>query len=257
MKKNVFCFVALFPLLLYSSVLFYQGIVRAQEDPTPSVWVKIYRIQKIDDIENVLEDGADWRYIVQIWDGDQYKSTEHTPESNNDDIIVNEVHAFGDIMTVSSSIHIYLYEDDFLGYETADISGAKGRSRFDLVYDLISNTFTGDTIIEEGGYLKTSGDYDDSVATDENDANLWFTIWDNYDPPTADAGSDEIVCYSGDKVNFDGSGSTASSGSSLVKYEWDFEKDGIVDVEGEKTSYTYPTKGQFTAALRVTDNLGE
>jgi len=203
-------------------------ITLAQEDPTPTVWIKIYRIQKIDDIEGFLEGEADWRYNVKIWDGDQYKTAEHKPASGHDDLIVNRVHAFGDIMTASSSIYVYLYEDDLFGYEVADISGAKGRSRFDLVYDLISNTFTGDEVNIEGGYYKTSGDYDGSVTTDENDANLWFTIWDNYDLPTADAGSDQIA-YPGDKVNFDGSGSTASSGSSIVKHEWDFENDGVVD----------------------------
>ena len=251
-KKAIFLIV----VFLSSLIAFTKITTLAQEDPTPTVWIKIYRIQKIDDIENILEGEADWRYEVKIWDGDQYKTIEHTPASNHDDIIVNKVHTFGDIMTVSPPIYIYLYEDDVLGYEVADISGAKGRSRFDLVYDLISNTFTGDEVIIEGDYYKTSGDYDGSVATDENDANLWFTIWDNYDLPTADAGLDQIA-YPDEKVNFDGSGSTASSGSSIVKYEWDFENDGIVDAEGQKTSYTYLSKGEFTARLRVTDNLGE
>jgi PKD repeat protein len=51
--------------------------------------------------------------------------------------------------------------------------------------------------------------------------------------------------YTGEKVNFDGSASTASAGSSLVKYEWDFENDGGIDAEGAKTSYTYNVKGQY------------
>lgn len=248
--------ILLFSVLFLYFITLTESMTLAQEDPTPTVWIKIYRIQKIDDIENILEGEADWRYKVRIWDGDQYKTDEHTPASNHDDIIVNKVHAFGDIMTVSPSIYIYLYEDDFLGHEVADISGAKGRSWFELVYDLKSNTFTSDEVIIEGNYYKTSGDYDGSVTTDENDANLWFTIWDNYDPPTADAGSDQ-TSYPGDKVNFDGSGSMASSGSSIVKYEWDFENDGIVDAESQKTSYTYLSKGEFTVRLRVTDNLGE
>lgn len=248
--------ILLFGVLFLYLITLTESMTLAQEDPTPNVWIKIYRIQKIDDIEGFLEGEADWRYNVRIWDGDQYKTDEYTPASNHDDIVVNKVHTFGDIMTVSTSIYVYLYEDDLFGYEVADISGAKGRSRFDLVYDLISNTFTSDEVIIEGGYYKTSGDYDGSVTTDENDANLWFTIWDNYDLPTADAGSDQIA-YPDDKVNFDGSGSTASSGSSIVKYEWDFENDGIVDAEGQKTSYTYLSKGEFTVRLRVTDNLGE
>jgi len=248
--------ILLFGVLFLYLITLTESMTLAQEDPTPTVWIKIYRIQKIDDIEGFLEGEADWRYKVRIWDGDQYKTDEHKPASNHDDIIVNKDHTFGDITTVSTSIYIYLYEDDLFGYEVADISGAKGRSRFELVYDLKSNTFTSDEVIIEGGYYKTSGDYDGSITTDENDANLWFTIWDNYDPPTPDAGSDQTI-YSGDKVNFDGSGSIASSGSSIARYQWDFENDGIFDAEGQTTSYTYPEKGTFTVVLRVTDNLDE
>lgn len=248
--------IPLFAVLLSCLIMLTEFTTLAQEDPTPTVWIKIYRIQKIDDIENILEGEADWRYEVKIWDGDQYKTVEYKPASNHDDIIVIKVHSFEDIMTVSPSIYIYLYEDDVLGYEVADISGAEDRSSFYCAYDLRSDNFTGDSVIVEGGYYKTSGDYDDSIDVDENDANLWFDIWDNYSPPVADAGPDQ-ECYSGDKVNFDGSGSTASIGSSIVRYQWDFENDGIIDAEGQKTSYTYPAKGQFTAVLNVTDNLGE
>lgn len=243
-------------VFLSSFLGFTHLMTLAVEESTPSVWVRIYRIQAVDPIEGFLEDGADWRYKIHVWDGEKYLTIEHKPESNHDDIVVNRVHAFEDITTVSSSIEINLYEDDVLGHEVADISSSKARSAFHCTYDLKSDTFSGDSVIEEGGYYKTSGDYDDSVATDENDANLWFDIWDNYSPPVADAGSDQ-QCYSGDKVNFDGGGSTASSGSSIVRYQWDFENDGIFDAEGQTTSYTYTEKGEFTVVLRVTDTLDE
>jgi PKD repeat protein len=112
----------------------------------------------------------------------------------------------------------------------------------------------GDDTIMEGEYYKTSGDYDGSTQTDENDANLWFAIFDNYDAPAANAGEDQSD-YTGEKVNFDGSLSTASEGSSIVKFEWDFENDGIIDAEGENTSYTYNQKGTQTCRLIVTDSI--
>ncbi|MDH5754555.1 MAG: PKD domain-containing protein [Candidatus Bathyarchaeota archaeon] len=220
----------------------------------PTVWVKVYRIQEIDSIEGVLEDGADWRYNVRVSDGEKAETKEFKCPSNNDDIVVNHVDSFSDLKNKDVFIRISLYEDDAFGYETADISST-GTS-FDCTYHLKTNDFDGDETILEGGYYKTSGDYDGSITTDENDANLWFIISDNYDAPIADAGGDK-ECYTGDKVNFDGSGSTASSGSSIVKYEWDFENDGIIDAEGEKTSYTYQQKGVVICRLRVTDSIAE
>ncbi len=92
------------------------------------------------------------------------------------------------------------------------------------------------------------------TQTDDKDANLWFTISDNYDAPAANAGKDQTV-YTGEKVNFDGSLSTASEGSSIVKFEWDFENDGIIDAEGKTTSYTYNQKGTQTCRLVVTDSI--
>jgi len=123
-------------------------------------------------------------------------------------------------------------------------------------YNLKTNLLTGDETILESGYIKTSGDYDGSITVDQNDANLWFKIWDNYDAPIANAGADKYS-YTGDKINFDGSKSIASTGSSIVKFEWDFESDGIVDTEGEKTSFTYGNEGTYTCLLKVTDSIGE
>jgi PKD repeat protein len=150
-------------------------------------------------------------------------------------------------------VTISLYEDDLLSSETADISSL-GQA-FGGTYNLISNELGGDGTIMEGEYYKTSGDRDGSIHTDENDANLWFTIFDNYDAPVANAGKDQSV-YTGKKVNFDGSLSTASEGSSIVKFEWDFENDGIIDDEGENTLYNYNQKGTQTCRLVVTDSIG-
>jgi PKD repeat protein/dienelactone hydrolase len=74
--------------------------------------------------------------------------------------------------------------------------------------------------------------------------------------PVADAGGDRER-YIGDMVSFDGSGSTASSGYSIIKYEWDFENDGIIDAEGVKPVHTYDQIGQYDVVLYVTDSLGQ
>jgi len=231
----------------------FTSLVLAQEN-LPTVWVRIYRIQQVDPIENILEGGADWRYVITVSDGVTLKTQEFKCPSDDDDIIVNRVDSFIDLKTQDVSVAISLYEDDWLGgVETADISGS-GTS-FNCIYNLVSNDISGDETVIEGDYYKTSGDYDGSIQTDENDASIWFSIHDNYHAPVAKAGQDQSS-YTGEKVNFDGSLSSASEGSSIVKFEWDFENDGVVDVEGEKTSYIYNEKGVQTCRLIVTDSIG-
>ena len=241
--------------IIFSSLLILGAFtcsVSAVEN-LPTVWVKVYRIQLVDDIENFLESEADWRYTITVSDGETLISREFKCPSNIDNIVVDRSDSFTDIKNQDVFVTITLYEDDLLGHETADISSS-GTS-FDCTYNLASNELGGDETIIEGDYYKTSGDYDGSLQTDENDANLWFAIFDNYDAPVAKAGGDQSV-YTGEKVNFDGSLSTASEGSSIVKFEWDFENDGIIDAEGEKTSYTYNQKGTQTCRLIVTDSIG-
>ena len=241
----------------------------AQEKPTPTVWIKIYRIQAVDQIETGEEDGAEWHVYMWVWSGQAWVGANDTAPSNQSDVVLNETYAFNGVGTLSPTFYIALLEDDpTTTSDVADISAHPGGgydnyngtlprgAEYEAVYDLRTNNLTGDQVVIEGGYCKTSGDYDDSLETDENDANLWFSIWDSYELPTANAGQDQTT-YVNKKVNFDGSTSNASAGSSLVKYEWDFETDGLIDSEGMRTSYTYHEGGQYNVTLTVTDDFGE
>ena len=252
MKKSIkqLLLMLLFAVLL--NVVVFTPSVSAAEN-LPTVWVKVYRIQTIDTIENFLESEADWRYTITVSDGETLTTRDFKCPSNNDDIVLDRADSFTDIKNQDVFATIKLYEDDLLGSETANISNS-GTS-FDCTYNLVSNELGGDDTIMEGEYYKTSGDYDGSTQTDKNDANLWFTIFDNYDAPAANAGEDQTA-YTGEKVNYDGSISTASEGSSIVKFEWDFENDGIIDAEGENTSYIYNQKGTHACRLIVTDSIG-
>lgn len=240
--------------------------IRAAE-VKPTLYIKIYRIQEVDEIEGFLQGGADWDYIIYVWDGNQWLRTEYECPSNTDDIVVNRLQSY-QVEIVSVNFEIILWELEPGNPDLADISGYTGGgvdgysggtvprgAQYYGAYNLISNTLTGDYTVSESGYYKTSGDYDGSVSTDQNDANLWFTIYDNYDPPTARAGND-VTTYTDEKVNFAGTNSIGSSGSSLVKYEWDFENDGIIDSMGATTSYTYTRPGTYTVTLKVTDSIG-
>ena len=238
-------------VVLLSTVVFTPSVSGAENLPT--VWVKVYRIQAVDAIENVLESEADWRYKITVSDGEILTTRDFKCSPNKDDITLDRADSFTDIKNQDVFVSIALYEDDLVSSETADIS-ISGQY-FIGTYNLISNELGGDGIIMEGKYYKTSGDHDGSTQTDENDANLWFTIFDNYDAPAANAGKDQSV-YTGEEVNVDGSLSTASEGSSIVKFEWDFENDGRIDDEGENTLYIYNQKGTQTCRLIVTDSIG-
>jgi hypothetical protein len=54
----------------------------------------------------------------------------------------------------------------------------------------------------------------------------------------ADAVSDQMV-FVGERVDFDGSRSTAPSGASLKRFQWDFQNDSFFDAEGEHVSYIF------------------
>ena len=122
-------------------------------------------------------------------------------------------------------------------------------------YDLVLNIFTqGDYYEKDEGFFKTSGDMDGSESTEENDATLWFTIEDNYEVPAADAGGDRVVAI-GELVQFNASNSFASDGSTIVRYEWDFN-DGMGYVDrGPETSYTFNTGGEYIVRLKVADSV--
>jgi PKD repeat protein len=252
MKKSIKRpLLALLFTVLLNAVLFTPSVSATENLPT--VWVKVNRIQAVDIIENVPEGSADWRYTITVSDGETLTTRDFKCPLNNDDIALDRADSFTGINNQDVFVTISLYEDDLVGSETADISSS-GTS-FSCTYNLASNQLGGDDTIMEREYYKTSGDYDGSTQTDENDANLWFTIFDNYEAPAANAGKDQSV-PTGEKVNFDGSLSTASEGSSIVKFEWDFGNDGVIDAEGEKTSYTYNQKGTQTCRLIVTDSIG-
>jgi len=64
-------------------------------------------------------------------------------------------------------------------------------------YNLATNELTGDQVTQDGGYLLISGEFDGSTSTDENDAEVWFTISDEYEPSEADLAASGDLTWSG------------------------------------------------------------
>ena len=112
----------------------------------------------------------------------------------------------------------------------------------------------------------SAGDYDATVrVTDDDGATDTASISENglgeitvNDPPVADITASPLTGTLPLTVNFDASGSTDSDGT-IDKYEWDFDGDGIWDLDTgttATTSFEYTTAGNFDAAVRVTDDDG-
>jgi PKD repeat protein len=260
-------------LLVFGSVFLNVPSALASASPTLEITIYRMRLSPGDQIETAFEGGADWHYYVQVYDGNRIlNASKEDMIGNRDDWTANMVHSFA-VNAVTVSIMIQLLDDDWFSRQAvADISGYPGGgseilqgnvsrgAEFHATYDLRTNTLAGDRTETEMGYLKTSGDYDGSTAVDENDADLWFLVTDNYEQPTAAAtvnAGDNQPIYSGDKVNFDASASKASDGSSITQYQWDFESDGKVDAEGVRTDYSFTRQGASTGTLTITDNFGE
>lgn len=61
----------------------------------------------------------------------------------------------------------------------------------------------------------------------------------------------------GQSVQFDANSSTVSSGHNIVKYEWDFDYDGVtfdIQASGVVVEHSYSSMKTYTVALRVTDD---
>jgi PKD repeat protein len=254
-------------LLAIASAPFLCQNVSAQVYPTVSL--TIFRVQEIDPIDLMFGDW-DWYYYVGILDSTWTWFFFEAP--NGVDVEINETHDF----TVTSSTFTFslvFCEGDFwTNDDRADVSSNATRGPDDVIscipspgdvpegayvghWNLVTETLSGDSTIQELGYYKTSGEYDGSTGDDENDANVWFDINDNYSPPVADAGPSKSG-YLGDIISFDASSSSASTGSSIESYAWDFNDDGSYDSSSKFDTWTFPTKGPHTVRLKVTDSLG-
>jgi PKD repeat protein len=254
--------------ILAASIMAFIG-QRASAQTYPTVSVTVYRVLEIDPIDLTLGDW-DWYYYIGVLNGVWTWSFYEAP--NGIDVIINETHDF-QVYADKFTFSLVFCEGDFwTNDDRADVSsnptggsddeancipspGDVPTGAYVGTWDLVSESLSGDTTIVEMGYFKTSGDYDGSTGHDENDANVWFDVSDNYSPPIADAGSSKSG-YLGDSHNFDASGSTASAGSSIESYAWDFDDDGSYDSSSKIDTWEYTTKGTHTIRLRVTDSLG-
>ena len=234
----------------------------------PEIVLEVYRVQAVDSIEPLgdpsfyyylgIRDVGDW-----VWRGPMTLP-------DGPDVLVNSTHTFT-VRAPAVGVAIVLCEADSLNADdAADLSSRLGGGpddngcplsstappdyAFQGVWDLLGDDLTGDLVLPESGYLRSSGDLDGSMSVDENDANLWFRITDAYESPVAAMGFDRTV-GAGEVVWFDGGSSNAAWGVSIESYEWDLDGDGANDASGRVASRAYAA-GTYTVRLRVMDSLG-
>ncbi|HIP99492.1 TPA: PKD domain-containing protein, partial [Candidatus Bipolaricaulota bacterium] len=94
------------------------------------------------------------------------------------------------------------------------------------------------------------------VTDDRGDmatASQRVTIGDNL-PPVAEFTAPEAI-RTNVEAEFDASASYDPDGE-IVRYQWDFDGDGVVDAEGLKVTWTFSEEGIYKVTLIVTDNEG-
>jgi len=186
-------------LFLILSSIFSAPITKSNtlDDGTYAILsIKIHRIKKIDEIENVLEEGADWYFRVCIYDGEWHNTSNVYVTPNSDDVLVDKTFDFS-IHCDEITFCIILMESDFWTKDDlADISSYPGGGTDNNVtlsrgavfmahYNLHNNSIWGDKVnilVEINGnytesYYYTSGTMDGSNEVDENDAIVSFQIW--------------------------------------------------------------------------------
>jgi hypothetical protein len=104
-----------------------------------------------------------------------------------------------------------------------------------------------DDVLPSGNYISA---FSASDFGGGGNGRMMFLTVDN-DPPVADAGPDQSV-VAGDKVYFDGIGSTDNVG--ITNYTWIFD-DGATHVElyGRNPDFTFLSEGVYNVTLEVRD----
>jgi len=163
------------------------------------------------------------------------------------------------------------------GDDLADVSGCRGDGKdndisdnnrgaiYHAAYNLATNN------LNENGYSENPADYadyyeiqdglyfiagdqkpDNSVNYDGNDAGVWFTISDSYEPPEAGIVDLPQTAITGEEIRFIGK---VTDGIPPYSYYWDFG-DGSTSNE-QNPIHVYNTAGTYAITLTVTDAFSQ
>ncbi len=108
-----------------------------------------------------------------------------------------------------------------------------------------------------GTYLVQLRVTDSTANMDMLDNPITVVVTDGHLTPVAKA-----ICFPAtspicEPVQFQNNGSYPRSGSTITKFEWDWENDGVYDEEGLFAYHTWNTTGTYYVQFRVTDDQGQ
>jgi len=158
-------------------------------EPNAIVEVTIHKVTALDDIDPWPNTEAEWYYTVNI---DSQSITEYDGYEeqfffwwifhwNSRDTWTPDKSYTFNAYNSEVIMKVKLMDDDVLLNDVADLSertGDPGRI-FEITYDLEDDSISGDRYEDDGTWLYTRGDWD-GVPGDDDDAQLWFDISDNY-----------------------------------------------------------------------------
>lgn len=128
-----------------------------------------------------------------------------------------------------------------------------GDGNFDT--DALAKSTINFTYNEEGEFSPAVRAYENSQNFDTDTCGT-LTVTANQNPNASFAYTPSSPA-SDQAVEFDASSSTDPDGE-IVQYSWDFDGDNTVDATTEtpQTSFTYPSQGEYSVGLEVTDDDG-
>jgi len=202
---------------------------------------------------------------------ENYKSTSSNRRTWN----IDQTHTFNSDESIAA-IEIKVLEDDFVFDCFSDIADISSRSNpggdYEIGYDERGRVFkakydlVNDIIIDEesdqykvdGEWYYTRGDWDGSTGPEifdwkQDDAKLWFDIFDDYEKMTADAGGS----YSGFVNKVVTLSASVEGGLGPYIYSWDLNYDETYDAQGESIQYKWENPGTYNVALLISDGFGQ
>ncbi|MHC4797392.1 MAG: PKD domain-containing protein [Planctomycetota bacterium] len=172
----------------------------------------------------------------------------HTLTYANKMNLTNVTAQNGGTSPASTGYCLYESGEDYIVYQSGSGSFTVNLPAATYDYDWI-HPYNG---LQSSGTFVWAGGNKSLTPPFGGDAVIYITKGGS---PVAIIDANPTIGFSPLSVNFDGSNSYDTDGN-IVLYEWDFTNDGSFDATGVTASHEYVGVNEYTALLKVTDNIG-
>ncbi|HDO19637.1 MAG TPA: PKD domain-containing protein, partial [Thermoplasmatales archaeon] len=249
---------------------------------TRNVTITIYKIKGLDKIEGFdWKLKPDWSYKLYFYDGEKWLTRRYDCPSQYDPAIVNKKYKF-QVVTGFPKIKIKVWDRDLpvkipkynvmIDYhDLADVSGHVGGGKDNNIEDDRGAIYCGiyslgkhgiideineenDFVKEKDGYYIASGEFppDNSKDKDENDAEVWFKIVDDYNPKLRIVKpSTGDYFYTNETIEFE-----AELEGAIPPYKWTWYFDDGNISHARNPTHKYAQRGDYFVRVYVEDGTG-